>query len=212
MKTVLFSLLSIFMFASPALAQTAASPAGQAASSEIESQQDVAAVENGDLDDYMSPDEIAKELGPKISMRAAYTNRLQIIVDKAERGASPTAQTVQVYLDGRMVYNWYVSTGREGNEHPKAGSDYVSSTPTGNFRIEWMDINHFSKTWAAPMPFAMFFSGGIAIHATVASHLPQLGTRASGGCVRLHPVNAEQLWNLVHQVGSNNVLISIHNG
>ena len=34
------------------------------------------------------------------------------------------------------------------------------------------------------MPNAVFFIGGIAVHATGTSHYPELGTRASGGCVR----------------------------
>jgi len=41
-----------------------------------------------------------------------------------------------------------------------------------------------SYTWNAPMPNAVFFIGGIAIHAAAKSAYTNLGTRASGGCVR----------------------------
>jgi lipoprotein-anchoring transpeptidase ErfK/SrfK len=210
MKTALFSII----FSVLTIFSAAKANATEADFQRINSSDEI----TGELGDYMSPDAIAHEFSREphqntaIAFRGAYTNRLMIIVDKARQGTSPTAQTVQVNLDGRMIYNWYVSTGRETPEHPKSGSDYVSSTPTGNFRIERMDINHYSKTWEAPMPFALFFTGGIALHATVPSHIPDLGKRASGGCVRLHPVNAEQLWNLVHQIGVNNVLITVHNG
>ncbi len=49
------------------------------------------------------------------------------------------------------------------------------------------------------MPFAVFFIGGIAIHATTPSHFSMLGKRDSGGCARLHPDNAKILFGLVEQ-------------
>jgi hypothetical protein len=39
-----------------------------------------------------------------------------------------------------------------------------------------------SYTWKAEIPNAVFFIGGIAIHATGKSQYQALGTRASGGC------------------------------
>src|SRR6476659_6548952 len=72
-------------------------------------------------------------------------------------------------------YVWKVSTGRTGY-----------STPTGAYHPTWLDIDHVSKTYDdAKMPYAVFFTGGYAVHATNA--VARLGTRASHGCVRLAP-------------------------
>ena len=59
------------------------------------------------------------------------------------------------------------------------------------------------------MPYAQFFSGGVAIHATVPAHYAALGTRDSGGCVRLRLENAKLMWDLVDKVGVDNVLIRV---
>jgi lipoprotein-anchoring transpeptidase ErfK/SrfK len=49
------------------------------------------------------------------------------------------------------------------------------------------------------MPYSVFFLGGYAIHGT--NDLKRLGRPASHGCIRLHPRNAAQLFNLVRKVG-----------
>lgn len=136
-------------------------------------------------------------------------NRLVIRIDKSERGRSSTAQTMSVELDGRRIHYWWVSTGRERQETNKQGRQTWSRTPAGKFRIQWMSRDHFSQAWQAPMPYAMFFIGGIAIHAASQDAIHKLGRRASGGCVRIHPDNAAILWDLVRKVGMKNVAIIV---
>ncbi len=170
-----------------------------------------------DLTDYLSPDEIAEELGitgdEAFVEDAGRYDRLHIVVDKAKpiRGQRSTAQTMDVYLDGEHLYRWKVSTGRERPERAKSGRRYFSRTPVGTFRIQRRVVNHWSVTWQAPMPYAQFFTGGIAIHATTRSHEHELGTRASGGCVRLKADHAEALWDLVSEVGARNTVITVVN-
>ncbi len=95
------------------------------------------------------------------------------------------------------TYVWKVSTGRDGFD-----------TPTGTFRPTWLDINHKSNQYEdAPMPFAVFFSGGYAVHGTDA--VARLGKPASHGCVRLSPANAEMFYSLVHAYGKWNTRIEI---
>ncbi len=95
------------------------------------------------------------------------------------------------------TYTWKVSTGRMG-----------FGTPTGSFRPTWLDIDHVSKTYDdARMPFAVFFSGGYAVHATDA--VWRLGTPASHGCVRLAPENAAMFYKLVATYGKWNTQIVI---
>ncbi|MFW8645013.1 L,D-transpeptidase [Rhizobium beringeri] len=59
----------------------------------------------------------------------------------------------------------------------------------------------------APMPFAVFFNGGYAVHATF--DLKRLGRPASHGCVRLHPDNAAQFFSLARQAGLANTRVVI---
>jgi hypothetical protein len=127
--------------------------------------------------------------------------RLVAIINKSKIGS--TAQTMKVYLDGQLVYEWKVSTGREKLETAKSGRTYVTATPVGYFRPQRVTALHRSITWQADMPHAVFFNGGIAIHASNA--VQALGTRASGGCVRLSPQNAKLFFDLVKQAGINSV-------
>ena len=58
----------------------------------------------------------------------------------------------------------------------------------------------------SPMPHALFFEGGLAIHGT--SAIRQLGRPASHGCVRLAPRNAQTLFELVRQHGGAQVVVT----
>lgn len=92
---------------------------------------------------------------------------------------------------------WDVSTARKG-----------MVTPTGNYQPTWMTPMHRSKKYKnAPMPYSIFFKGGYAIHGTDA--ISKLGTRASHGCIRLHPDNARALYKLVSFYGKENTYIQI---
>ncbi|HQX95541.1 MAG TPA: L,D-transpeptidase family protein, partial [Chitinophagaceae bacterium] len=48
-----------------------------------------------------------------------------------------------------------------------------------------------------------------AIHGTTTGNFAKLGTRASHGCIRLHPDNAKIFNALVKTVGLNNTWVSI---
>jgi len=111
-----------------------------------------------------------------------------VTVDKAR-------QQMAVVVDGEHLYTWPVSTGLGG-------------TPSGSFRAQLLSRNHRSSIFGnAPMPYAIFYSGHFAIHGTTA--IAQLGTRASKGCVRLHPSNAAVLFALVQQHGAANTRVVI---
>lgn len=108
-----------------------------------------------------------------------------------------TTQEMTVASDGRTIYTFDVSTGRKGY-----------TTPTGSFKpIRMHKMWYSSKYENAPMPYSIFFHGGYAIHGT--TDIAHLGQIASHGCVRLHPDNAEALFNLVNQVGMKNTKISL---
>lgn len=108
------------------------------------------------------------------------------------------SQTMAVYVGGQHRHTWRVSTGRRGY-----------TTPGGSYRAKRMEKTWYSTIYdGAPMPHAVFFKGGYAIHGTYDTK--NLGRRASHGCVRLAPGNAAQLYNLVSRYGLRNTRISIH--
>ena len=135
--------------------------------------------------------------------------QLFLYVSKAAEG--PLAQQMYVFrkkLGGALdfLYDWPVSTGRERAELNDQGVELSSFTPAGYFKLDPQRFyrHHTSAEWGEPMPFAMFFdwvkSGtptGLAIHAATGSDIAALGKRASAGCIRLSPQNAETLFTLV---------------
>ncbi|MDO5065834.1 MAG: peptidoglycan-binding protein [Propionibacteriaceae bacterium] len=65
------------------------------------------------------------------------------------------------------------------------------TTPTrnGSFSVGWKSRNHVSKEYGSPMPYAMFFSGGQAVH--YSSDFAARGYRgASHGCVNVRDKGA----------------------
>jgi lipoprotein-anchoring transpeptidase ErfK/SrfK len=108
------------------------------------------------------------------------------------------SQTMEVYVDGRLRHTWRVSTGRDGFE-----------TPGGNYRAQRIEEEWYSKQYDdAPMPHAVFFNGGYAIHGTYDTK--RLGRPASHGCVRLSPGHAARLYGLVEEQGLKRTRITIN--
>jgi lipoprotein-anchoring transpeptidase ErfK/SrfK len=104
-------------------------------------------------------------------------------------------QRMRVFVDGAPAYDWPVSTARRG---------YL--TPNGRFRVGLMaPMWRSHKYHGSPMPHAMFFRGGYAIHGTYATGA--LGRRASHGCIRLSPGHAAALFGLARMRGGAAVVI-----
>jgi len=113
---------------------------------------------------------------------------------------SKSQQQMTVSVDGQPTYHWTVSTGRPGYD-----------TPIGGFGAIRMERVYFSKKYDdAPMPNAVFFYGGYAIHGTFEES--RLGNPVSHGCVRLARANAETLFALVRERGMSNTRIEISDG
>jgi hypothetical protein len=166
------------------------------------------------LDDLMSPDEIAVEAGfPRTEVQNVLRFNsadeiehiegidlyksfpLVLVVNKREAGLG--AQRISVYENGVKTQEWKVSTGRERWERAKSGRRYFSVTPLGWYYPKSIIRDHWSNTWEAKMEFAVFFNGGVALHATTPDHYKELGARASGGCVRMEYKNAEYVYNRI---------------
>ena len=108
-----------------------------------------------------------------------------------------STQRLQLSYDGRQQESWPISSGREGY-----------ATPRGVFRPQWASKMWYSRKYDnAPMPNAVFFSGGVAVHGT--NSIAMLGSPASHGCVRLAPGNAARFYSLVHKHGFGNTRIEV---
>ena len=129
----------------------------------------------------------------------------QIVDAAATPGISATVsiadQRMYVVVVDKMgfkkTFAWKVSTGKDGFE-----------TPTGAFKPTRVAAEYYSKAYDnAPMPHAVFFTGGYAVHATEA--VGRLGQPASHGCVRLAPENATTFFDLVENYGTRNTTIMV---
>lgn len=121
----------------------------------------------------------------------AHASTLKVSVDL-------TRQRMSVQERGDTIYTWPISSGRRGYR-----------TVTGTFKPKWLARMHYSRKYDnAPMPNAIFFHGGFAIHGTYATG--RLGSPASHGCVRLAPGNAKKLYNLVSKHGLSQTTISVY--
>ena len=108
------------------------------------------------------------------------------------------SQSMTVAENGMAKYTWAISSARAGYR-----------TPTGTFKPTWTSKMWYSRQYdMAPMPHAVFFSGGVAIHATYATGM--LGNPASHGCVRLAPKNASTFYSLVNKHGKDLTRITVH--
>jgi lipoprotein-anchoring transpeptidase ErfK/SrfK len=110
---------------------------------------------------------------------------------------SLASQTMTVVEDGVVIYRWKVSTARRGY-----------STPVGSWSAKWLSRDHRSRKYDdAPMPFAVFYNGGYAVHATFETK--RLGRPASHGCIRLHPEDAATFFSLASSYGVANTRIVV---
>ena len=105
-------------------------------------------------------------------------------------------QRMDVYVYGQPAYSWPVSTARPGFR-----------TPPGYYRVRRMERMWYSRKYdMSPMPYALFFRGGYAIHGT--SEIRRLGRPASHGCVRLSPSHARTLFHMVQDFGGARVVVT----
>ncbi|MBC7425868.1 MAG: L,D-transpeptidase [Bacteroidia bacterium] len=135
--------------------------------------------------------------------------RYVVVVNKAVSGSEK--QSIRVYEYGQLIRNDKVSTGRDafekkGEHHSK--HDSWSVTPTGFYTPDYLDIDHKSSSYGGrfswlvggvKMPYAIFFNGGIALHQAPKGTEGQLGSSASGGCIRLPGALASDLFARVNE-------------
>jgi len=138
---------------------------------------------------------------------------LILVVD---RGADHKngGQTLSIYQNGVLAGMWPISTAWDGFKSKRVRGVTITvraSTPLGRFVPQFQQARYRSNRWDEDMPFSIFFTPDrVAFHAAVSrSAQAAIGTRASAGCVRLLPDQAEQLFNLV-KMNFQKTLIVVH--
>ena len=121
-------------------------------------------------------DELHNRVSSSASTNAALDQRCRtgraLCIDKSSR-------TVRFVVDGTVLKTMAVRFGST-----------LRGTPTreGSFTIGWKSRDHVSKLYDSPMPFALFFSGGQAVH--YSSDFAARGYNgASHGCVNVRDYN-----------------------
>ena len=119
---------------------------------------------------------------------------------------SKSKQILYLYIEGELKDSFKVSTGvkkfttPDMNRKPSGPvfTRYTSHKfPGGNY----MGLGN--------MPYAVFISGGYAIHGTTPGNFSKLGTIASHGCIRMHPDNARVFYELVKLFSLSNTWVTV---
>lgn len=92
-----------------------------------------------------------------------------------------STQMAYVFSDDQIIAMSSISSGKGGYE-----------TPTGTFPIFGKEVNHFSHTYKANMPFTQWLTHtGIALHSGTVHGQP-----SSHGCVHLPTAFAQRLFGM----------------
>jgi lipoprotein-anchoring transpeptidase ErfK/SrfK len=127
-----------------------------------------------------------------LGLRSAEAHPSRVIADVVL-----SEQRLYLTVDGSRAAVWPVSTARRGYR-----------TPVGSYRPRRLQAVWYSRRYDwAPMPHAIFFRGGYAIHGTY--EVRSLGRPVSHGCIRLAPAAAAMLFSLVRSVGPGATLIRV---
>lgn len=116
------------------------------------------------------------------------------------------SQILHLYIDGQLKDSFAVSTGIKKYETPN-----LNLKPSGPLLTKYNSKKFPGGNYQGlgNMPYAIFLRGGYAIHGTTAGNFNKLGTKASHGCIRLHPENARILFELIKLFGLSHTWITI---
>ncbi|MGB3007169.1 MAG: L,D-transpeptidase [Chitinophagaceae bacterium] len=115
-------------------------------------------------------------------------------------------QILYLYIEGELKDSFIVSTGKKNFETPS-----LSTKPSGPLFTKYTSRKFPGGNYKGlgNMPYVVFVKGGYAIHGTTPGNFKKLGTRASHGCIRLHPDNARLFYELVKLIGIENTWVVV---
>lgn len=118
-----------------------------------------------------------------------------------------TSQVLYLYIGGVLQDSFKVSTGIRSRETPE-----MNLRPSGPLFKKYTSRKFPGGNYKGlgNMPYAVFLKGGYAIHGTTQGNFSRLGSRASHGCIRLHPDDAKVFFELVNTVGLENTWVVVN--
>jgi hypothetical protein len=118
-----------------------------------------------------------------------------------------SSQTLRLYVNGRFTDQYPTSTGRASLPTPNFDKHFDGRIFQGysSSKFPGGDYNGLGN-----MPYAMFISGGVAIHGVPQGEWSMLGRPASHGCIRIHPDHARVLNGMLRSVGVANSWVYVH--
>ncbi len=118
-----------------------------------------------------------------------------------------STQSMELYVNGVLQWRTAVSTGAAG-----FGTPNFDQNPNGRIYDAYTSTKYPGGDYngLGNMPYAIFISGGFAIHGTGTGNWKKLGTRASHGCIRVHPDYAKIFNRLVRQYGIYQTWITVY--
>lgn len=116
-------------------------------------------------------------------------------------------QVLYLYLFGELKDSFPVSTGK-GKQYE---TPEMSLRPQGPLLVKYTSKKFPGGNYLGlgNMPYVVFIKSGYAIHGTTPGNFAKLGSKASHGCIRLHPDNAKVFHALVKTVGLNETWVVI---
>ncbi len=124
-----------------------------------------------------------------------------------KRSELKQAQTVRIYRHGQLIRIAKISTGRgtfqrrgRKSHCEQPSKSYFTSTEPGYYTFQDLKKEYHSRSYDADMPNALFYNvgRGLALHEVyLDSKIATLGTPASGGCTRMDPDTAKNLFEAV---------------
>lgn len=137
---------------------------------------------------YLISSSDLKKMGVRFtaSSLAIASHYLSFAVGKKKVAVDLKHQILRAWQGQLLVYEWKVSSGREGK-----------GTPVGNFTAGKKEEMHISSIYGSPMPFSVHITGNIFIHgSTMVGAIP-----GSHGCIRLPVMTtrnvAEEFYNWI---------------
>ncbi|GHF12106.1 L,D-transpeptidase [Amycolatopsis deserti] len=120
-----------------------------------------------------------------IAAGAALLGTIGIAAPAAQAAETPCSAKAKACLRLHTNQAWLTNNGRvTRGPVPVTVGKPGYETPTGSFRVQYRDSDHYSKAYDAPMPYSVFFTTtGVAFHE---GSLRQ----QSHGCVHLSHADA----------------------
>ncbi len=119
---------------------------------------------------------------------------------------SKSEQSAYLYVNGVLQGEFLVSSGVSGRDTPD-----FDRHPDGRIYDRYTSTKFPGGDYdgLGNMPYAVFIKGGFAVHGTGRGNWKKLGTKASHGCIRMHPDNGYRFNRLVRAYGVRSTWIRV---